>query len=211
MSVRITFTRFLAVLLLLPCGSCGTVRNLMAKREKPSKQDKKDDGKRDTVIGTIELVNPEQKFVLIRAQGRYIIQPGTKLHALSESGLKSVLQISPESKQTFLSADILEGFPKQGQTVIVPYDPTAEATASSPAPVATDVTSQTARGTHLWQPEVDPVPGVPPSARASSPDNPVPGSLPTSPPATLPVPGSVPSNEVPPIDPVPGELPPVIR
>lgn len=210
MSLRITFTRFLAVLLLLPCGSCGTVGKLMAKKEKTSKEDKKDDGKRDTVIGTIELVNPEQKFVLIRAQGRYIIQPGTKLHALSESGVKSVLQISPESKQTFLSADILEGFPQRGHTVIVPYDPTAET--GPPSTVATDVTSQTARGTHLWAPEDDPVPGVPPGARSSSaPGNPVPGSIPAPGPSAALPPVSIPLNDVPPIDPVPGELPTVIR
>lgn len=71
----------------------------------------------DLAIGTIEMVNPEQKFVLITAHRGYPMVAGTLLYTFSPSGLKAGLKVTPERKHTFISADILEGYPQKGSPV----------------------------------------------------------------------------------------------
>jgi hypothetical protein len=46
------------------------------------------------------------------------VTAGTKLESHSPNGLKAVLTVTPEHKMNFISADITEGYPQQGDTVV---------------------------------------------------------------------------------------------
>lgn len=70
------------------------------------------------LIGLVEMVNPEQKFVLIRTETKTTIPAGHLLTAIDATGARSTLKVSPENKQNFLTADITEGVPRIGNLVI---------------------------------------------------------------------------------------------
>jgi hypothetical protein len=118
--------RALTLLLTLPVllAGCKMMPKIMpkglpkwlAKRPKPAKEA----AASDTFVGTIEMVNPEQRFVLVQTTVKFNLQPGWKLETRPVSGTKSVLTISPEQKLNFLSADITEGYPQKGDVVVLP-------------------------------------------------------------------------------------------
>lgn len=146
------------------------------------------------LIGLVELVNPEQRFVLVRTEGAVKIPLGDQIITLDATGAQAKLKVTPERKQNFLTADIIEGQPKVGNLVIhrpgqqaakpaPPAPPTAESGAAAPA-----VDSEPAPST---------IPATPTLDAALSP---APGSLPPLPPRPAEEPGSPPSA-----------LPPVIR
>lgn len=83
-----------------------------------------------TLIGIIEMVNPEQNYVLIRCEPMPNLAPGTELIALSANGTKSKLVLTPEKKGHYVTADIKEGSPQVHHLVLVQR---GEATATSPA------------------------------------------------------------------------------
>jgi hypothetical protein len=72
-----------------------------------------------TLIGIIEMVNPEQNYVLIRCEPMPSILPGTELVALSSNGTKSKLVLTPEKKGYYVTADIKEGHPEVHHLVLV--------------------------------------------------------------------------------------------
>ena len=109
--------RAVALLVSLPLmlGSCGMIAKIFHRKPKPV-----DTEPRDQFIGTIETVNPEQHFVLVRTAFRLQLDAGTKLETRPVNGSKSVLSLTPEQKLNFLSADIIEGFPQHGEIVVLP-------------------------------------------------------------------------------------------
>lgn len=95
------------------------------------------------LIGTIEMVNPEQNYVLIHCDSRPTLDAGVELIALDSSGNKSKLVVTPERKGNYLTADIKEGTPVVGSLALqkiqesdtlpaVPATPDGQPT--SPAP-----------------------------------------------------------------------------
>ncbi len=72
-----------------------------------------------TLIGIIEMVNPEQNYVLIRCDQMPAINPGTELSALSSDGKKTKLILTPERKGHYLTADIKEGSPEVSNLVLL--------------------------------------------------------------------------------------------
>lgn len=72
-------------------------------------------------IGQIELVNTEQRFVLLRTRG-VRLHPGAEVFTFSPSGLKASLVITPERKSQFLIADIKEGYPQLGGLVFAKWE-----------------------------------------------------------------------------------------
>lgn len=139
----------------LACTSCGSMSKLMRKpkEEKPAEAAKEEPPKQDMAIGLVEVVNPEQQFVLVRTESRMTLTPGTKLVTQPQTGNKASLIVTPESKQNFISADIVEGFPKRGDVVILPV-------AGQPPAVGAPGTASPAPGAHAG-PEAM-VPGVMP-------------------------------------------------
>jgi hypothetical protein len=101
-----------------------------------------------TLIGMVELINPEQRYVLIRCEQLLALQPGTELIALDASGARSKLVLTPERKGLFLTADIKEGSPKVSNLVMLARAGTAPA--QMPATAA--------------MPLVNPVPAAPSAA-----------------------------------------------
>jgi hypothetical protein len=96
-------------------GSCGLIAKIFHRKPGPV-----DAEPHEMFIGTVEMVNPEQHFVLIRTAMRFKLEPGWKLETRPVSGSKSVLTIAPEQKLNYLSADITEGFPQRGEVVVLP-------------------------------------------------------------------------------------------
>lgn len=125
------FLHFLLLpLLCLSLSGCGIVAKAFRSKPKPDENDKKP---KDLFIGVIDMVNPEQHFVLIKTGIQLKLQPGWKLETRpSSGGPKSVLVITPEQKMNFLSADVVEGFPQQGEMVVLP--PQAGSAAAPGAP-----------------------------------------------------------------------------
>lgn len=141
-----------------------------------------------TLIGMIEMVNPEQNYVLIRCEPMPVLDAGAELIALSANGSRAKLVLSPERKGHYLTADIKEGRPEVSNLVLVQHTPAAEpSTPTAPAkPVATP------SSTPAYQP-MPSLPGMlPPTSGGVVPTVPLEPALPvitkpaTSPPAEAP-------------------------
>lgn len=127
-----------------------------------------------TLIGMIEMVNPEQNYVVIRSDAPPSLAAGTELMGLSAEGNKSKLMLSPERKGFYLTADIKEGNPMVSDLVLLPRE-SLETKADSPPPPAT--------------PPATPAPEpVTPAPEPSLPQkaSPAPANSPTPPTATPP-------------------------
>lgn len=70
------------------------------------------------LIGTIEMVNPEQNYVLIHCDSRPTLDAGIELIAIDSKGQKSKLVVTPERKGNYLTADIKEGTPTIGSLAL---------------------------------------------------------------------------------------------
>ncbi len=143
-----------------------------------------------TLIGIIEMVNPEQNYVLIRCEPMPNLSPGTELLALSSTGAKSKLILTPEKKGFYVTADIKEGQPQIHNLVLVQRskapatDPLA--TPATPTPAVQPAAASSSSPTIPYQP-MPSLPGfVPDTAGAPPPATPAPSASP--PPAIKPEP-----------------------
>jgi hypothetical protein len=139
------FCVFMLILLAAPAlTGCGLVKKrLLSRKYSPVPP-----SQAETFIGTVESVNPEQQFVLVRMDLRVGVAPGAKLETRSASGARGSLVVTPERKMNFLSADISGGFPERGDLVFLPAQ----------EPQAPTVTPSTPS-----QPGDAPIPGVAPT------------------------------------------------
>lgn len=142
------------------------------------------------LIGLVDLVNPDQQFVLIRTEGAVKIPPGDQIITLDATGAQAKLKVTPEKKQNFLTADIIEGRPRVGNLVI--HRPGQQA--AKPAPPVPPAPEPASATTAVTSGPAASIPATPTLDAALSPAT---GSQPL--PSTN-VPGSA-----------PGSLPPVIR
>jgi hypothetical protein len=103
-------------------SGCGLAKRGLAKMSRPKKgqTEEKRDVAKDTYVGVIESVNPEQQFVLVRLEQRLAIAAGTQLETRTSSGLRAKLVAGPERKLNFLAADIVDGVPHAGDMVVLP-------------------------------------------------------------------------------------------
>ncbi len=85
-------------------------------------------------VGVVQHVDEAARFILIRSSRGFQIEPGTILtvHG-NQSQPTATVKVSPARKDAFLTADLVEGAPKPGQTVTMAYAP---AGAPAQAPVA---------------------------------------------------------------------------
>ncbi len=150
----------------------------LAKRDRPKPAPA---GTRTTLVGIVEMVNPEQNYVLIRCDQVPVLAAGTPLVALDASGAEAALTLSPERKGRYLTADIRSGQPQVSNLVL-------HRTSASPEPASAPAASP--------ESAVPPPTAVPPSP-SPSPSPPV-APMPLEPPADpAPAPPSVPAPGAP--------------
>ncbi len=70
------------------------------------------------VVGVIDMVNPEQNYVLIHCEQRLNLPAGTEIIAQNSDGSKVKLKVSPERKGNYITADIKEGTPQVKDLVL---------------------------------------------------------------------------------------------
>jgi hypothetical protein len=119
---------------------CALLPNSPAKRRAAAQKEQTEAGKRPLLIGRITLVNAEEKFVLIDAAGTHAPAAETILRAYAGTELTGELRATKVQRRPFLIADITQGEPKRGDTVVrsgslEPSEPLAVAvTAPTPTP-----------------------------------------------------------------------------
>ena len=96
------------------------------------------------LVGIIDFVNPEQKFVLFKAQPGISLPPGHTLTALDATGALSELVVTPERKDSHVSADIKSGQPRAGNLVV--YYPSRQINAPGSASVPASPSPENAAG-----------------------------------------------------------------
>lgn len=167
-------TRLLLIACLCMLTSCHVLGRLLTR--KPKKKDKPE--VTEVTIGAIELVNPDQHFVLIRTGAHLMLNTGTMLYSTNAAGQVTKLKVTPEHKGSYLAADIVSGSPKREDPVV--FKPTSDAppALTGAPPVKADVTTL-------------PLPPAPP---------PLPSP---APPATQPPVGAIPLQ---PTEPAPSEF-----
>ncbi len=111
----------------LPLCGCGLLR----REPKPVEGTDSSPEGPTYLIGLIEMVNPDQRFALIRTEGKMNVPAGHAIFALDATGARSKLKVSPESKPPFITADIIEGQPRTGN--LVGYQPKAQGMTAAPA------------------------------------------------------------------------------
>jgi len=182
---------FLFLCLLLPLTGCG----LLKKKQAPPPKDNRTGQAR--LIGVIEMVNPEQNYVLINCEERPSLEAGVELIALDSNGQKSKLVVTPERKGNYLTADIKEGTPSVGCLALQKIRESDKLPAPpSAAPAADGATLPASAAPSFDMPTERP----PPIPEIQFPSKPAPSSS-----GDLPLPA--------PLEPVPdpSNLPPVIR
>lgn len=102
--MRLLNSTFFLLLLVCVLSGCGVFKNKKVV-EVPK-------GPQTVLVGIVEMVNPEQNYVLIRCETPTTLKAGTELVAVDSTGAESRLRLTPERKGRYLTADILEGQPK---------------------------------------------------------------------------------------------------
>jgi hypothetical protein len=147
------------------------------------------------VIGVIELVNPEQNYVLINCEQRLNIPAGTEIVSQNADGSKTKLKVTPERKGNYITADITEGTPQLRDIVLYKIKPGEVPT---PAPVTISADGAVVPLTPVMQADV-----IPPLDAPFQPIAPLkPSPAPTPPSANVPTEEPAPDLS---------KLPPVIR
>jgi len=128
-----SFLRHLCLPLLLGLSSCTYLENKFGSLipSKKSAEDKRIGEAK--VIGVIELVNPEQNYVLINCEQRVDIPAGTEIISQGVNGSDAKLKVTPERKGNYITADITQGMPQLRDLVVYKVKP---GESQSPPPVA---------------------------------------------------------------------------
>jgi len=92
-----------------------------AKTKKEGKPKKTPVARAPVVVGTIAVVNREDRFVLIDATAYSAASPGDSLTCLSSAKEVSTVRVSSERRPPFLIADIVAGKPQVGDRVFSPH------------------------------------------------------------------------------------------
>lgn len=203
--------RWLGIAVLLGLSSCTYFMGKYAAWKLSSQKDSKNNRMGEAkVIGVIELVNPEQNYVLINCEQRLNIPAGTEIVAQGPDGAKTKLKVSPERKGNYITADITEGAPLLRDLVLYQVKPGELATAAQGAAPAPAVSGPPVQLTPVMQADVIPPLDAPfqPMAPVKAAPAPVPPPV-TNAPAPAPPPATPP--EKPENAPDLSKLPPVIR
>ncbi|OYW73719.1 MAG: hypothetical protein B7Z37_20470 [Verrucomicrobia bacterium 12-59-8] len=202
-----SFLRHLCLPLLLGLSSCTYLENkfggMMPSLSKKGAEDKRIGEAK--VIGVIEMVNPEQNYVLINCEQRVDIPAGTEIISQGVNGSDAKLKVTPERKGNYITADITQGVPQVRDLVVYQVQ-----RADAPAPTVTTATGAVVPLTPVMQADVIPPLDAPfqqmapvqPTMRPSA-EPPIP-QLRQMPPAPAPPTADEPAADL-------SKLPPVIR
>ncbi len=133
------FLRHLCLPLLLGLSNCTYFANKFASLKKSSEDKRVGEAK---VIGVIELVNPEQNYVLINCEHRVDIPAGTEIISQGTNGTDAKLRVTPERKGNYITADITQGTPQLRDLVLyqikrdAPPPPTTTTASGAIVPLA---------------------------------------------------------------------------
>ena len=199
-----SFLRHLCLPLLLGLSSCTYLENKFGSLipSKKSAEDKRIGEAK--VIGVIELVNPEQNYVLINCEQRVDIPAGTEIISQGINGSDAKLKVTPERKGNYITADITQGLPQLRDLVVYKVKPGE----SQSHPPVTAVGGVAVPMTPVMQADVIPPLDAPfqpmaPLKSAVVPPSPTP-QLRQTPQAPAPPPAEEPAADL-------SKLPPVIR
>lgn len=213
MNSRMRTLHLLCLLPLLGLCSCSWLLGKAAGMGMFDKQLAKNDKRvgEAKVIGVIELVNPEQNYVLINCEQRLNIPAGTEILAQNPDGSKAKLKVSPERKGNYITADITEGTPQLRDIVLYQVKP-GELPAQNAVPGAAPGAppeGPPVQLTPIMQADVIPPLDTPFQPMSSA----KPAVPPVQPVAPQPAPAPPPPAKVTPAEPEPdlSKLPPVIR
>ena len=107
----------LFVLLALSLTSCHALRSRLHRHGKPAdKQDLAPKG--TTIVGSVEMVNPDAQFVIVRLASNVSLAADSELISVNEEGKQTKLKVTPERKGLFVTADVEDGEPHQGDIVV---------------------------------------------------------------------------------------------
>lgn len=85
-------------------------------------------------VGLVHHVDETARFVLIRSSKGLQLEPETILTIHGDQGeTVARVKVSPARKESFLTADFLEGLPRKGQQVTMEYQRTPSEGSASPA------------------------------------------------------------------------------
>jgi hypothetical protein len=133
------FLRHLCLLLLLGLSSCSYLAKKFGSSKKSPEDKRVGEAK---VIGVIELVNPEQNYVLINCEHRVDIPAGTEIISQGINGTDAKLKVTPERKGNYITADITQGTPQLRDLVVyqvkrdAPPPPTTTTASGAIVPLA---------------------------------------------------------------------------
>lgn len=158
----------LLILAVLTLTQCQVLRKIKARNhqhtpattEQPTAQ----------AIGKVELVNPDDRFVLARLTMNLALAPGTELTLLHEDGEIAKAKLTPERKGVFITADIISGEPAKGDIVMI-----GNVKSDAPSSPAAPVTAPVGPPSAVNPPTVSISPGNPQAA--SPPPNLLPDKL----------------------------------
>jgi hypothetical protein len=163
----------LCLCLLLPFPGCGLLKN----KTPPPKDNRTGQAR---LIGVIEMVNPEQNYVLINCDTRPTLKEGTILIGLDANGQKSKLIVTPERKGNYLTADIQEGMPSVGSLALQKIRESDTLPAPPIEAPIVEVTTQPASAAPAFEMPGERPPPIPeiqfPSKPASSSSSPAPST-----------------------------------
>ena len=219
-----SFQRHLCLALLLGLSSCTYLEKkfggMMSSSKKSSGDKKIGEAK---VIGVIEMVNPEQNYVLINCEQRVDIPAGTEIISQGVNGSNARLKVTPERKGNYITADITQGMPQLRDLVVYQVKAAEDAAAPATGPMAAP-SAPLVPLTPIMQGDVPPplntpfqpmgtlqsVQGqIPPQNQSTAPVNQIPQSM-LQP---IPLPPKTPKTSQPSEEPAAdlSKLPPVIR
>ena len=127
------FSRTLCVLTALLLAGCQTVPGKNGKNQKQEQQQPPDMAPTKLPVGTIHMVDPEGKFVLIQSSRFLPVEPETSITTVSANGMEtSQLKVSPARKGQFLTADIVSGRPGVGDRAVMLHVPKVSSPEADP-------------------------------------------------------------------------------
>lgn len=121
----------LILVIIVALSSCHALRHLGHLGKKTAAQPQEEDTS-PVAIGTIEMVNPDHKFVLARLGSNLAIASGTELFTQDAAGQNVKLKLTPERKGIFVTADFTTGEPVKGGIIFAGRMSSEQAAAPQP-------------------------------------------------------------------------------